>query len=110
MMLKWLLLSLSFGTAALAANDKNIIPSLCVGALTSYQEELSWSQTTKREQIAKQADYFIALHYQSEGQAFPGLLERVFFVNKMRERVEQNFNMFELPEIRKTCQEALYKQ
>jgi len=83
-------------------------PIVCVGALTSYQEEQGLN-IDKRTTIAEQVTFFLEKEYRSTGRPVPSIFERVFLVSKLRKRVENDFNMLELTDIRKKCQQSYYE-
>jgi hypothetical protein len=102
-------LILSFlATVSSAKTDFDPIkyPKICIGALTSYQEEQGLD-VDRRTKIAEQVTYFVHLDFKAEGRGTPTFIDRTFYpILKLRDRVEREFNMFELTDIRKTCQQA----
>ena len=83
--------------------DPKKFPQICVGSLTSKQEQLPFTAIEKKFQIAMQVDEFLKIWFAQNDQSPPNAFVRLTTVNKAREMIERDFNVLQIAQINETC-------
>ena len=83
--------------------DPQKFPQICVGSLTSKQEQLPLTAIDKKFQIAMQVDEYLKIWFAQNDQSPPNALVRLTTVNKTREMIERDFNALQIAQINETC-------
>jgi len=83
--------------------DPKKFPQICVGSLTSKQEQLPFTAIDKKLQIAMQVDEFLKIWFAQNDQSPPNAFVRLTTVNKALEMIERDFNVLQIAQINETC-------
>tara|TARA_B100001059_G_C17455714_1_gene389630 strand:+ start:150 stop:482 length:333 start_codon:yes stop_codon:yes gene_type:complete len=83
--------------------DPAEFPQICVGSLTTEQEQLPMTAVNEKLELALKVDEFLKIWFAKNNQDPPNAFVRLMTVNKTREMIEKDFNVIEILQFNQKC-------